>query len=340
METIPRRRFEIAVLMTPHFNMAATMTFLDPFRAANYLGGRQIFRWRLVSEAGGLLPASNGAQIETAPLETLGHAHADLVIVASSWTPERFASKPMLTAIRRFARAGAYVGGIDTGAVIMAEAGLLRGRRATVHYEHIDAMAERFPEVEVCEDLFVHEARVGSACGGVASGEYALYLLRELVSDALANDCAKYLFQNEVRGPGTRQTDARREPLGNTAPPKVRRAIDIMERHLETPVPIPEICRMADVSQRQLDRLFRQYVKLSPQSYYRDIRLDRARGLVTQTELALTEVAVACGFASPVHFSRAYKARFGLAPSRDRIEGRVPFEFRAWPMQRGDGDQG
>ena len=111
-----------------------------------------------------------------------------------------------------------------------------------------------------------------------------------------------------------------------------------MERHLEHPLPIGQICAEACVSQRQLDRLnrrgFRQYVLITPGEFYSDIRLDRARGLVTQTEMPLSQVALASGFASQVHFSRAYRTRFGLPPRQDRIEGRVPFEFRAWPMHR------
>lgn len=77
-------------------------------------------------------------------------------------------------------------------------------------------------------------------------------------------------------------------------------------------------------------------LKKTPALYYRDIRLDRARGLVTQTDLSLAQVAVASGFSSQVHFSRAYRERFGLTPRNDRIEGRVPFEYRAWPMHRGE----
>ena len=107
-----------------------------------------------------------------------------------------------------------------------------------------------------------------------------------------------------------------------------------MEKNLESPLPISDICKQTDISHRQLDRLFKTYVRKSPSLYYRDIRLDRARGLVTQTEMPLAQVALASGFASQVHFSRAYRQRFGLPPSKDRIEGRVPFEFRAWPMHR------
>lgn len=124
------------------------------------------------------------------------------------------------------------------------------------------------------------------------------------------------------------------EPLGALVPTTLKTAIQVMEAHLEDPLPIPDICEQAGVSHRQLDRLFATYIKKTPALYYRDIRLDRARGLVTQTELPIAQVAMASGFASQVHFSRAYKDRFGLPPSQDRTEGRVPFEYRAWPMHR------
>jgi AraC family carnitine catabolism transcriptional activator len=107
-----------------------------------------------------------------------------------------------------------------------------------------------------------------------------------------------------------------------------------MEEHLEQPLTIAQICARVGLSHRQLDRLFARYVRKTPALYYRDIRLDRARGLITQTSLSMIEIAYASGFSSQVHFSRAYKDRFGIAPSKDRIEGRIPFEFRAWPMHR------
>ncbi|MBN9273381.1 MAG: helix-turn-helix domain-containing protein, partial [Mesorhizobium sp.] len=120
----------------------------------------------------------------------------------------------------------------------------------------------------------------------------------------------------------------------------VRQVISIMELHLEQTLTIPELCRKVDISQRQLDRLFKQYVGKPPALYYRDIRLDRARGLVTQTDMLMSEIAIASGFSSQVHFSRAYRERFGLSPRSDRVEGRIPFEFRAWPMHRKSVDDG
>lgn len=323
---------DILLLVTPSFNLAATMAFVDPFRAANYLEGRSIYHWKLASVAGGHCLASNGLTMQTASLQELQHEHFDLAMVSSSWTPELHSSTQLHSVLQRLARQGCTLGALDTGAFILARAGLLKGYRATVHYEHIDAMAELFPEVEVSEDLFVIDKKRLSCCGGSASTDLALQLIRGDQGDALANAAARYVFHPSLRPNGSPQNPGPIEPLGKTAPAAVRHAIAVMEQNLEEPVSIPDICSRIGLSHRQLDRLFATYVRKTPAAYYRDIRLDRARGLVTQTDMALSEIAVACGFAGQVHFSRAYREKFGLPPRSDRIEGRVPFEYRAWPM--------
>lgn len=333
----PSDQIRIRVIVTPSFNMAATMGFIDPFRAANYLEGAAHYSWELVSETGGPCVASNGISIETQSLKTASAQPVDFLIVSSSWTPEEHGSDQIQAALRRAARQQATLGGIDTGAFIMAEAGLLRHRRATVHYEHIDAFRELYPDVDCTEALFEFDGDRITCCGGSASFDFALQILQGIHGNALANAAARYVFHPSLRERGTPQNPQFMEPLGAKIPDTVRNAIRAMEDNLEEPLTIGEICKAAQISQRQLNRLFAQHLKKTPVLYYRDIRLDRARGLVTQTTLAMSEIAFACGFSSQVHFSRAYKDRFGLPPMRDRIEGRIPFEFRAWPMHRKHG---
>ena len=322
----------ILLLVTPYFNIAATTAFLDPFRAANYLLGQSQFRWSISSAKGGDVPSSSGITIATEGLAKHISGKPDLVLVSSSWTPEGNYSDAISAALQKWARRGTMIGGLDTGAFILASAGLLKNRSAAVHYEHIDALIEIAPDTEVSEDLFVFDDRVFTCCGGTASVDLGLYLLKEYCGNSLANSVARYLFHHDIRGLGRSQNPKQIEPTGHLTPGAVRKAVDLMETNLEDPLTIPDICAALKVSQRQLSRLFLKYVRKSPVEYYRDIRLDRARGLVTQTEMMLSEVAAACGFNSQVHFSRSYRQRFGLPPSRDRIEGRVPFEFRAWPM--------
>ena len=327
-------KINILLIVTPKFNLSASVGFLDPFRAANYLEGRSKFGWVVASEDGGSCLASNGLNLETTSLAEVQSTPFDMVVVSSSWSPEGNKSSRLRAALWRWYKAGSALGGLDTGAFILAEAGMLDGRRATVHYEHLDAFSELYPNIKASEDICVFDERVMTCCGGVASVDFALAIMRETHGDALANSVARYIFKSRVRPPETRQNSELSEPLGRKVPQIIKNAIDTMEANLETPLSIPEICAAVGISQRQLNRLFVRFVGHSPSLYYRDIRLDRARGLVTQTELALSQVALASGFASQVHFSRAYHDRFGLPPSRDRIEGRVPFEFRAWPMYR------
>ncbi len=324
----------VLVIVTPNFNLAATTGFLDPFRASNYLDGSILFRWVIASPTGGEVTASNGLVLRTVPLRDATDLAPDIVVVSSSWAPEAYNSAPLHRALQRWARAGTIVGALDTGAFILAEAGLLKGRRATVHYEHIDSLKELHPETEVSEDLFVFDDRIVTCCGGAAATDCALHLIRQLHGDSLANGAARYLFHQRLRPPGASQNPGTLEPLGSTAPGALKRAIKLMEENLEDALSIPQLCRRLRLSQRQLDRLFERFVRKPPVLYYRDIRLDRARSLVTQTDMKLSEVAVASGFANQAHFSRAYRQKFGLPPRTDRVEGRVPFEFRAWPMHQ------
>ncbi len=323
---------EILVLVTPYFNLATTTAFIDPFRVANYLSGESRFHWRLISADGGEVPCSNGLTIQSDALRESAGSHPDIAVVSSSWTPEKHHTPEVTNALNEWSRHRVRLGALDTGTFILARAKLLKDRHATVHYEHLDALSEQFPDIHASESLYVIDDDRFTCCGGSASTDLALQLLRDSHGSGFANSVARYLFHHKVRGPDASQNPKHPEPFGQNTPTVVRQAIQMMEEHLETPLTIPAICSALNISQRQLSRQFTVYVNKSPVMYYRDIRLDRARCLVTQTDLRLAEVAVACGFTSQAHFTRTYSQRFGLSPGKDRVAGRIPFEFRAWPM--------
>lgn len=326
--------FRLLVIVTPNFNLLATTGFVDPMRAANYLSGKSKFSWSFASGEGGMVAASNGMHIDTRPISDFAAQSFDMVVVSSSWSPEKHASSNLLMALRRWARAGSSFVALDTGAFILADARMLEGRRATTHYEHIDSLKELHGDIDVTEDLFVLSPQRFTCCGGSASIDLGLRVVATRCGNELANAAARYIFHPAIRNEGAPQNPAVSEPLGHTAPTVLRQIIAEMEKHLEDPVSIPYLCNRIGVSQRQVNRLFARFIGRSPILYYRDIRLDRARGLVTQTDLQMSEIAAASGFFSQAHFSKAYRERFGITPRDDRSEGRIPFEFRAWPMYR------
>lgn len=323
----------ISVILVPDFNAMATFAFIDPFRAANYLGNEAMFRWRFFSSHSGSLTASNTATVMVEPLSRMREWKTDIGVISSSWTPEAYyADDALIGAVRRWGRTGVTVCGIDTGAFLMARAGLIEQGRATTHYEHIDSFREVYPKVTCEEDIFVDDGRNLTCGGGVAAVDMALHIIRDRFGSAMANAAARYVLYDRIRQPSERQHATNMVPVGHTTPDKLRHAIELMEEHLEDTLSIPEIAEAVGISQRQLVRLFNQYTNLSVAQYYRNIRLDRGRSLVTQTEMSILSIAVACGFESAEYFSRAYKARFRISPRADRIEGRIPFEYRAWPM--------
>lgn len=322
----------VQIVCLPSFNLYATMAFIDPLRIANYLSGRQIFTWLLVSPDGGPQLASNAATIDTEKIQSRHFQDADWIVVSSSWSPEEFGKKSLLRQLSTAAARGVFIAGIDTGGFLLAAAGLLDGHAATVHYEHIDAFAEKYPDVDVVEDLFVITHDRGTCCGGAAATDFVLTMMHDMLGSDLSNAVARYMFHGQVRAGRSGQHPIVGEPFGFHAPALLKEAITLMEQNLELPITIPEIAERVGASQRKLERLFKTHTKSSAVRYYANARLDRARGLVTQTSLPITEVALASGFPSPEHFTRAYRKRFDLTPREDRIEGRVPFEFRAWPM--------
>ena len=327
--------FRIGMLLLPGFNALAMHAFLDPFRAANYLRGQRLYHWQFLSLQGNNVVASNGVEIAVSQAITAETPAFDLILVNASWTPEQFRDDRLQSWLRTASRQGTSLGGIDTGAFVLAYAGLLDHHRAVVHFEHLAAFKELFPAIETEEFLYSIDQRRMSCCGGLAAADLALELIQKQNGIELANAAARYIFQERLRHADEAQVPQNIEPVGYQLPDKLREAILLMERNIEEPLSQLELADYLSMSQRQLQRLFKRHVGLTPLRYYLNTRLDRARGLVTQTELPVMEIAALCGFLHSEQFSRAYRMRFEITAFKDRVEGRIPFQLRRFNAHGG-----
>ena len=326
---------KLGMLLLPQCNSLAMHAFVDPFRAANYLRGTALYDWDFLSLDNNGVTASNGLNLANTTVYSVSKSAYDFIVVNASWTPEKYRSLKLQNWLRRSTNAGTTLVGVDTGAFVLAFAGLLDGYRTTVHYEHIAAFKELFPRTRIEESLFVVDRDRLSCCGGLTACDLSLEIIRLQHGIDLANAVAHYIFHERLRGSDEIQQSPSHEPVGYATPKLLRDAIILMERNLEEPLKLPEIADYAQISQRQLERLFLLHTGDTPIRYYINVRLDRARGLVTQTQIPLAEVASACGFGSSEQFTRAYKKRFKIVPSKDRTEGRIPFQFRSYPGYAG-----
>ena len=169
---------------------------------------------------------------------------------------------------------------------------MLDGYRAVVHYEHQDSFRELFPAVRLEQQLFAIDRNRLSCCGGVAAVDMALEMISGQHGIDLANAVAQYIFQDRLRHGEESQHPRHHEPVGYGIPEQLREAIVLMERNLEEPLSITEIAKYSRFSQRQLERMFRKHTGATPVRYYLNLRLNRARSLLTQTELSVTEIAL------------------------------------------------
>ena len=316
----PDRPWRLSYLLLPQFSLMAFASASEPLRAANQLSGRPLYELTLVSPDGRPVPSSSG-------MVSLVHAgvadapKADLIFVCASFEPRAAATLPVLAWLRRAASRGVHLAGVDTGSEVLAKAGLLGGYRATIHWEVLETFAAEFPDIEVVQDLFVMDRRRFTAAGATACLDLMLCLIRAQHGHALAAGVADWFMHSRIRPADEAQRMPLRDRLaaGN---PRLLGAVSAMESALEDPLSAAELAGRVGVSTRELERLFKRWLKTTPSAYYRRLRLNKARALLRDTDASVTDIALASGFGSIASFSRAYKACYGHPPSAGRFAGR------------------
>jgi transcriptional regulator GlxA family with amidase domain len=295
--------------------MIALFSALEPLRVANRFAG-EVFSWRFVSMDGEAVMASNGIPVSvTASIDEIGRP--DVAIVCASYDQEAGMNRPVFNELRRLARNGTLLGAVDTGAFLLAGAGVLDGHRATCHWETLPAFRESYPDIDVAEVTYVIDRGRMTASGGAAALDMMLDWLGSIESEALAQKVADTLVHTRhVNHPGEA-----RVPVGSRYKiddPRLVKAIRLMEEHVEDTLALGDVAQAAQVSERQLERLFHKHLQATPVGFYRQLRLDRAHRLLAYSRLIVRNVALATGFSTLAEFSRAFKDRYGRPPSHAR----------------------
>lgn len=306
----------VGFLLVPRFSMMAFFAAVEPLRIANRISGRPLFDWTLISEDGGPVTASNGMTLLAD--QAIGEVHhLPSLAVCSGFEPEAHLSRPLMAWLHRLDQAGCTLGGLDTGGFLLAAAGLLEGERVTLHWESLPAFQERFPGIETSDELFELGERRFSCAGGAAAMDMALEVIARRHGARLAIDVSEQLIHERIRTRGDQQRMTLARRLG-THNRRLVEAVALMEQHLEAPLPLAEVASRSGVSLRQLQRLFEQHLGTSPRQWYLQQRLARAWRLLTETDLDVLSVGLACGFSSSSSFARAFRGQYGQSPRQAR----------------------
>ncbi|PWE33791.1 AraC family transcriptional regulator [Maritimibacter sp. 55A14] len=306
----------IGVLPLDGFALMSYASVVEPFRAANLLSRRTLYEIVHISRGGEDARSSGAARI---PADArVGEALAlDLLFVVAGGDPVAFDDAAALAWLGRMARRGVRMGGVSGGPVILARAGLMEGRRMTVHWEHAEALAEISPGLAIERSLYVIDRDRVTCAGGTAPMDLMHALIAERHGTVFAQLVSDWFLHTDIRPSGGPQRGGLVARVGTTSAP-VLHAVEAMESHVADPLSLAQLARAAGVSARQLNRLFVARTGKSAMRYYRELRLDKAQNLLRNSALSLTEIALAAGFSSSSHFARAYGAHFGAAPSRLR----------------------
>ena len=209
------------------------------------------------------------------------------------------------------------IAGICTGGHALAKAGLLDGKKATIHWENQDGFSEEFEDVKLTKSVYVMDGNRWTTAGGISSLDLMLKIIAADHGEDLANTVADQLIYSTIRTDQDTQRLSIPTRIG-VRHPKLSQVIQMMEQNIEDPISPADLAEDVGMSTRQLERLFRRYLNRSPKRYYMELRLQKARNLLMQTDMSVINVALACGFASPSHFSKCYRAHYKTTPYRER----------------------
>ncbi|AWD20353.1 GlxA family transcriptional regulator [Pseudogemmobacter blasticus] len=318
------RRF--VFLLLDRFTMLAFASAIEPLRIANRVAGRPLYAWALAGEGGEVAVCSNGTAFKL-DMGLTEIDREDVLLVCGGIDVQRATTRGVLNWLRREARRGAIVGGLCTGAFALARAGLLDGKKATIHWENQDGFLEEFEEVKLTKSVFVMDGNRWTTAGGTSSLDLMLKVIAADHGEDLANTVADQLIYSTIRTDQDTQRLSIPTRIG-VRHPKLSQVIQMMEGNIEDPMSPADLAEEVGMSTRQLERLFRRYLNRSPKRYYMELRLQKARNLLMQTDMSVINVALACGFASPSHFSKCYRAHYNTTPYRERgtqgLPGAVP----------------
>ena len=322
--TDPGYRF--GFLMVPKFSLGALSSAIEPLRLANYVSGQQLYEWRTVSMDGDAVASSAGIGVAADLSMADAAAHLSTLFVCGGIETHRFEDARLATWLRQIERRGTNIGALCTGSHILARLGLLDGYRCTIHWENLPGFTEDFPSIDVSEDIFVIDRNRYTCAGGMAASDMMLSFINGDHGYELAAAVSEALVCERIRGEDDHQRMALRLRLA-VSQPRLLSSIGVMSENIEAPLSQTELAREIGLSTRQLERLFLKYLNCTPSRYYLDMRLNRARALLQQTCMSVTNVALATGFVSASHFSKSYRVQFGHAPRETKrlTSGSAPF---------------
>jgi transcriptional regulator GlxA family with amidase domain len=303
----------IGLIVVPGFQVMS-LAVLSVFEFANMEMGEPVYDVRLLSETGGSIRSSVGVSVAAEPFDDT--KFDTLIVGGGSSTPGLI--KFLRAALGRSRR----VASTCTGAFILAEAGLLDGRRATTHWNRARELRAGFPKVKVEEDrIFIIDGPLWTSAGMTAGIDLALAMIEKDLGADVARVIARKLVVYHRRAGGQSQFSAllELEPKSD----RIQSALEYAKRNLDTPLTVRRLAEAAHLSPRQFSRVFSAETGQSPAKAVENLRIEAARLMMEQSRHPIDVIARQTGFADRSRMRRAFLRVFGQPPQVIRRSARA-----------------
>ena len=315
-----KKKMTIAILATPGVQLLDVSGPLDVFAEANVQAGTDVYQLRVVGSALGTIRSSSGVRLM--PDMVIGQKLAEkidtLLVAGAPNMAEASPERRVVDWVREIAGGVRRYGSVCSGAFLLANAGLLNGRRVTTHWAVADQLAAAFPSVTVDPDaIHVRDGRLRTAAGVTAGLDLSLALVEEDLGREVAMRVAAQLVMFFKRPGGQMQFSRKGEaiPVGRSALQEAQRWI---AANPGEDLSIAHLARRTGLSPRHFARLFRQEVGVAPAAWVQEARVAAARRLLESGDTVPKQVASQCGFANADTLRRAFVRVVGVTPAEYR----------------------
>ena len=303
-------------LLIPGFSMLSLAAAVEPLRMANAQAEEELYQWDFLSWDNTSVNASNN-MVTTPTINVDQVKMLDVLLVVAGINVTTYGDDVFFAWLRQASRQVDLLGSTSTGALLLAKAKLLRHKTCTIHWEYVDSFREQFPDVWMSGELYEFDGNLFTCSGGSAGLDMMLQIIADQHGYELALLVAEQYMHPHIRPPHQDQRMRLQSRL-NINNPRLIKALDIMRQNLEAPLTCQELADASNMSARQMERLFKQYLHQSPGQYYLHLRLEKTQQLLRQSSLSVLQVATACGFSSTSYLARCYQKKYACSPRQER----------------------
>lgn len=306
----------VGIVLFEGFPMMSLASIIEPLRVANRESRFPTFEWRIITERADSVASSSNIEI-AADYDFESDYSPDILLILTSYFPEKTVTKPAADFVRKHAARNILMGCVDTGALLLAAAGILKNRQAAVHHESLKAIRDQYPAQLFIDRLFDFSDRFCSSAGGVATLDMTLALIAFCEDKKLSKAVAEALNYRPLTT-SLAQIELGQDWSVARLDRQLAQAVEIMQDTVDAPLSISELSVRTGLKVWQLRRKFQKFFGETPARYYLNLRLENARALLKNSPASVGHIGMQCGFANVETLSRSYLKKYGIQPSKDR----------------------